>query len=556
MTTPFFSVSPSPSYPPDDNAFVAFVSAWNETRTLSTPAHHRQMATWLQERWDSSTQRHGVLLSFRNAGKSTLVGLFCAWMLTQDPGTRILVVAAEHGLARKMVRNVKRILERHPWTAHLLPSSRDQWAADALTVQRQAEWRDPSVLARGLGANVTGARADVIICDDVEVPNTCTTSMRRADLRARLYELDYVIVPGGMQVYLGTPHTAESIYAPKPVGSDPETSPFLEGFARLEVPLVDVEGQSAWPERFPQDAIDALRTRTGPNKFASQMQLVPVNVADGRFNPTLLTLYDGEIHVMHSNGETVLRLNEVRMVSATCCWDPAFGVGASRQRDGSVIAVVFCDAYGSYWLHRMAWITVPPSTLGGPHELNPTAGPALPDDVASWQCRFVARFVREMCVPAVRVESNGLGRFLPSLLRRVMVEEDVAAAVVEYTSHRSKAERILEALDAPLAAGRVYAHRSVMTTPFAAELRDWRPDQPGHDDGLDAVAACLSVEPVRLPRCFPQARAFGSGGPAFGVSGSEVPGFGGLRRPSPSSGQDVSWRGTALNWKATTDFTV
>ena len=183
------------------------------------------MAAWLQERWAAPTQRNGVLLSFRNAGKSTLVGLFCAWMLTQNSGTRILVVAAEHALARKMVRNVKRILERHPGTAYLLPSSRDQWAADALTVEREAEWRDPSVLARGLGANVTGARADVIICDDVEVPNTCTTPMRRADLRARLHELDYVIVPGGMQVYLGTPHTADSIYAVTP--NTPTNTPYV-----------------------------------------------------------------------------------------------------------------------------------------------------------------------------------------------------------------------------------------------------------------------------------------------------------------------------------------
>ena len=44
----------------------------------------------------------------------------------------------------------------------------------------------------------------------------------------------------------------------------------------------------------------------------------------------------------------------------------------------------------------------------------------------------------------------------------------------------------------------------MLSTPFAAELRDWRPDHPGHDDGLDAVAACVAAEPVRLPRRFPQ----------------------------------------------------
>jgi hypothetical protein len=45
---------------------------------------------------------------FRNAGKSTLVGIFCAWLLLNNPDLRILVLAAEHDLARKMARNVKR----------------------------------------------------------------------------------------------------------------------------------------------------------------------------------------------------------------------------------------------------------------------------------------------------------------------------------------------------------------------------------------------------------------------------------------------------------------
>ena len=91
--------------------------------------------------------------------------------------------------------------------------------------------------------------------------------------------------------------------------------------------------------------------------------------------------------------------------------------------------------------------------MAASHELDPgaarAAGAGGPDDVASWQCRFVARFVRDLCVPAVRVECNGLGRFLPSLLRRILEEEGVSVAVIEYSSHRAKAERILEALDAP-----------------------------------------------------------------------------------------------------------
>lgn len=42
------------------------------------------------------------------------------------------------------------------------------------------------------------------------------------------------------------------------------------------------------------------------------------------------------------------------------------------------------------------------------------------------------------------------------------------------------------------------ADRSVWASPFAVEMREWRPGGGGRDDGLDAVAGCLLSEPVRF----------------------------------------------------------
>ena len=52
-------------------------------------------------------------MAFRGCGKSTLVGLFCAWLLGQDPNLRLLVLSAESGLATKMTRNVRRAIARN-----------------------------------------------------------------------------------------------------------------------------------------------------------------------------------------------------------------------------------------------------------------------------------------------------------------------------------------------------------------------------------------------------------------------------------------------------------
>ena len=76
-------------------------------------------------RWQEGERELLLLLAFRSSGKSTLVGLFCAWLLCRHPDLRILVLAGDFALAKKMVRNVKRIIERHPLTAGLKPTRSD-----------------------------------------------------------------------------------------------------------------------------------------------------------------------------------------------------------------------------------------------------------------------------------------------------------------------------------------------------------------------------------------------------------------------------------------------
>ena len=158
--------------------FLEFAWIWNRFQGQPTPAPHRRIARWLQARQDADDQRL-LLMAFRGCGKSTLVGLFCAWRLLREPDTRILVLAADQALAVKMVAQVRRILERHPLCKPLLPNGPGDWAMDRFTVQRRAVLRDPSMLAQGLGGNITGARADLIICDDVEIASNCDTPAKR-----------------------------------------------------------------------------------------------------------------------------------------------------------------------------------------------------------------------------------------------------------------------------------------------------------------------------------------------------------------------------------------
>lgn len=513
--------------------FPLFIVLWNQRMGLRTPALHLKMARWLEWSWSRKKTRL-LLMAFRSAGKSTITGLFAAWLLYRKADLRILVLAADLTLAKKMVRNVKRIIERHPLTPHLKPEKADQWASDRFTVRRSFESRDPSMMAKGITANITGSRADIVICDDVEVPNTCDTAEKRRELRERLGEMEYVLVPGGTQLYVGTPHNYHTIYADEPRSALGEEREFLHGFERLKIPVLDENGDSAWEERYSEDDIARMRRAAGPNKFASQMMLRPVNIAEGRLNPDLLRIYDDELdhckalkalYLMppppgggregvggqsHKDTPTqTLPLKGegcVRLVSASAFWDPAFG---SATGDHSVFAVVYSDADGNFYLHHVEYIQIEQAGVVSehPHVLSehPRAGGDLQADEATAQCRIVAEIARTHLLPGLTLEINGIGRFLPKILRNELARARVPCHVQEISQSRPKDLRILEAFDAILAARRLYVHASVLKTPFMTEMREWRPGSAkGHDDGLDAVAGALAQSPDRLTRIYGQ----------------------------------------------------
>ena len=455
---------------------LEFAWIWNRLAGLGTPDVHRRMLGWLMQCGEEGDLRL-LLMAFRGCGKSTLVGLYCAWQLYRAPETRILGVPADLALAPRRVATVRRILGRHPLCGALLPDHGEgSWASDRFTVARHAVLRDASMLAAGIGGNITGARADLIICDDVEVAGNCGSPGQRAELRERLTETEFVLVPGGRMIFVGTPHCADSLYA------DGEDA-FLAGYRRLVLPLVDAAGASAWPQRFTEAGIAALRQRVGPLAFRRQMLLEAVAEEAARLDPALILRYAEDTDYREANGRGVLTLMGRQMVSGGGWWDPAFG--RPGVGDASVLACTYADAEGRHYLHRLAYLL---------HD------PEAEDDAATQQCRAVAEIARALLLPVLRVESNGIGKFLPGLLKREFGRIGYQCTVVEAVSRRAKAERILAALDPVLAARRLWAREDVFRTRFGQEMAEWRPDAPGqHDDALDAVAGCLLAEPVRLP---------------------------------------------------------
>lgn len=194
-----------------EESAVSFINRWNKLLGMETPAHHLEMTRFFVRTAIGKTPR-GLMMCFRHSGKSSVVGILTAWLLTLKPLHRILILSAEQTLSSRMVSHIKNVIENHPDCKGMIPQVKKEWASHRITIERPVGPREPSVICQGVHGNITGMRADLIICDDVEVPNTSNTAAKRAALRERLRELDFILSPGGSMLYLGTPHATDTIY--------------------------------------------------------------------------------------------------------------------------------------------------------------------------------------------------------------------------------------------------------------------------------------------------------------------------------------------------------
>ena len=183
-------------------------------------------------------------------------------------------------------------------------------------------------------------------------------------------------------------------------------------YERLVLPVLDEQGESAWPERFSQRVIAELRAEVGPSRFASQMMLQPTRPSQARLDPARLIRYEDELELTGSAKRPDISIAGQAMTGSCCWWDPAYGRPAAG--DGSVIACVFGDESGRYWLHDIEYLTFDPDLLDAVDE-------------ATQLCRRALAFATRNMQRAMIVEVNGLGKFLPGLLPPRSARDTIAA---------------------------------------------------------------------------------------------------------------------------------
>lgn len=153
-----------------------------------------------------------IIEAFRGVGKSWITSAFVCWILYMNPQLNILVVSASKSRADDFSTFTLRLISEMDILAHLIPQDGQRQSKIAFDVAPARASHAPSVKSLGITSQIAGSRADVIIPDDVEVPNNSMTQTMRAKLAESVKEFDAVLKPGGVIRYLGTPQTEMSLY--------------------------------------------------------------------------------------------------------------------------------------------------------------------------------------------------------------------------------------------------------------------------------------------------------------------------------------------------------
>ena len=208
-----------------------------------------------------------IVEAFRGVGKSWITSAYVVWLLYMNPQLNILVVSASKTRADDFTTFTLRLINEMPILQHLIPHSDQRQSKISFDVGPANASHAPSVKSVGVTGQLAGSRADVLIADDIEVPNNSATHGMRDKLSEAVKEFDAILKPNGRIIYLGTPQNQESLYNKLPD----------RGY-KVRI----------WPARYPnEDQLVSLGDKLAPKvkrELENDQELVGKSTDPDRFN--------------------------------------------------------------------------------------------------------------------------------------------------------------------------------------------------------------------------------------------------------------------------------
>ncbi|WP_423902392.1 phage terminase large subunit [Colibacter massiliensis] len=262
---------------------------WDEIALPSPTEIQYEIATLLMK----NKEKRYIIEGFRGVAKSFITCAYVVWSLWNNPQLRILIVSASKDRADSNAVFIRRIIYLLDFLSELQPTDGQRNTQNLFDVGLAIPDISPSVKSVGITGQITGSRADILIADDVEIPNNSSTQVRRDKLYEMVKEFDAILKPGDTSkiIYLGTPQNEMSLYKelqnrgyethifPIVYPETPEERDFYGSklakhiAERYDSNPTLYAGKPTDPKRFPVEEIEERRLSFGKAGFSLQFKL-------------------------------------------------------------------------------------------------------------------------------------------------------------------------------------------------------------------------------------------------------------------------------------------
>lgn len=188
---------------------------------------HREIYSWMQSytlfgnEGEQSTNK--LIMLPRAHLKSHMVATWCCWIITKHPEVTILYLSATAELSMSQLYAVKNILGSstyrrfYPEYVHPQEGKREKWCSTQIMIDHPARGmegvRDATIKTAGLTTNTTGWHADIIVPDDLVVPENAYTEDGRESVSRKSSQFTSIRNNGGFTMACGTRYHPRDIYA-------------------------------------------------------------------------------------------------------------------------------------------------------------------------------------------------------------------------------------------------------------------------------------------------------------------------------------------------------
>lgn len=265
----------------DPSEFITQCLTDPEGKPIVQSKIHRELQNFLTD------NRMSLIELPRDHGKTMQICGRVLWELGNKPHLRIKIVCSSEGVAAERGRFLQQAIVGNKQVQRIFPGlcSDQPWTATRFGVQRPANMIGPSVTSIGVGASLTGTRADLLVCDDiVDIKSLASRAERQRIKNYFRDNLMNLLEPGGRCWCLFTPWHNDDL------NNELKKNGAFQHFRRA----ISENLEPIWPERWPRQRLQERKNEIGSTSFARGYRLVPLADEDVPIRTEWIRFWDTE----------------------------------------------------------------------------------------------------------------------------------------------------------------------------------------------------------------------------------------------------------------------